>query len=105
DARPADLRDRRPSPLPAARPRRGRGTDLEGLLSGVPARPERDGRGRVPAGYRGLMDVDRVAEALAGAPAYRTRQVWEWAARGASSYAEMTNVPARERALLEEQVP
>src|SRR5207253_5035577 len=35
----------------------------------------------------------------------RTRQVWEWAARGASSYAEMTNVPAALRAELEARVP
>jgi 23S rRNA (adenine2503-C2)-methyltransferase len=51
------------------------------------------------------MDLDRASEALAHAPSYRLTQVWEWAARGARSYAEMTNVPARERALLEEQVP
>jgi 23S rRNA (adenine2503-C2)-methyltransferase len=51
------------------------------------------------------MDLDRAAEVLADAPAYRVKQVWEWAARGASSYAEMTNVPARERALLEEHAP
>jgi 23S rRNA (adenine2503-C2)-methyltransferase len=51
------------------------------------------------------MDLQQVTSALAGAPAYRTRQVWEWTARGASSYAEMTNVSARERALLEERVP
>jgi 23S rRNA (adenine2503-C2)-methyltransferase len=51
------------------------------------------------------MDLEQVTSALAGAPAYRTRQVWEWTARGASSYAEMTNVSARERALLEERVP
>jgi 23S rRNA (adenine2503-C2)-methyltransferase len=31
--------------------------------------------------------------------------VWEWAARGASSYAEMTNLPARTRVLLEEEAP
>ena len=29
-----------------------------------------------------------------GEPAYRTRQVWEWAARGAEGYDAMTNVPA-----------
>ena len=29
-----------------------------------------------------------------GEPAYRTRQVWEWAARGAGGYDEMTNLPA-----------
>ena len=32
-------------------------------------------------------------------PAYRAAQVWEWAARGAASYGEMTNVPAALRAL------
>ena len=51
------------------------------------------------------MDLDRVSETLGEAPTYRLSQVWEWAARGASSFAEMTNVPARERALLEEHVP
>ena len=39
------------------------------------------------------MNLDHVAEVLAGEPAYRVRQVWEWAARGATSYAEMTNLP------------
>ena len=34
-----------------------------------------------------------------GEPAYRARQVWEWAARGAASYEAMTNLP---RALREE---
>jgi len=51
------------------------------------------------------VDLDLVAEALAGEPGYRVGQVWSWAARGASSYAEMTNVPARTRAALEERVP
>ncbi len=51
------------------------------------------------------MDLDLVAETLAGEPSYRVRQVWEWAARGASSYAEMTNLSLRTRALLEEHVP
>ena len=51
------------------------------------------------------MDLDLVAETLAGEPAYRTRQVWEWASRGAASYAEMTNVSAQTRAVLEEHVP
>jgi 23S rRNA (adenine2503-C2)-methyltransferase len=51
------------------------------------------------------VDLDRVTEVLAGEPAYRTRQVWEWAARGASSYGEMTNLSAELRAQLEEQVP
>jgi 23S rRNA (adenine2503-C2)-methyltransferase len=51
------------------------------------------------------VNLDLVADTLAEEPPYRARQVWEWAARGASSYAEMTNVPARTRAVLEEQVP
>ena len=51
------------------------------------------------------MNLDLVEETLAQEPPYRTAQVWEWTARGATSYAEMTNVPARTRALLEERVP
>jgi 23S rRNA (adenine2503-C2)-methyltransferase len=38
-------------------------------------------------------------------PDYRTRQVWEWAARGASGYDAMSNVPARLREALAERVP
>src|SRR5712691_7165867 len=51
------------------------------------------------------MDLELVAKALAEEPAYRTRQVWEWVARGATSYGEMTNLPARVRRLLGETVP
>jgi 23S rRNA (adenine2503-C2)-methyltransferase len=51
------------------------------------------------------MDLDCVSEVLQDEPSYRVRQVWEWAARGASSYSEMTNLPARSRALLDERVP
>src|SRR5438067_5122087 len=51
------------------------------------------------------MDLDLVTEVLRDEPSYRTRQVWEWAARGASTYAEMTNVPTAARTLLEERVP
>ena len=51
------------------------------------------------------MNLDRVAEALAGEPDYRVRQVWEWAARGASSYDEMTNLPTPARARLAERAP
>ena len=51
------------------------------------------------------MDLDLVTSTLAGEPAYRARQVWEWTSRGAKSYAEMTNVSTRTRALLEEHVP
>ncbi len=38
-------------------------------------------------------------------PAYRARQVWEWMARGAPSYDDMTTLPKRLRALLEADVP
>src|SRR5919201_495787 len=43
--------------------------------------------------------------AALGEPAYRERQVWEWAARGADGYGEMTNVPAGVRDELERSVP
>ena len=51
------------------------------------------------------MDLELVAETLSADQPYRTRQVWEWAARGAASYGEMTNVSTGSRALLEERVP
>ena len=41
----------------------------------------------------------------AGEPPYRAGQVWRWAARGAASYAEMTNVPAGLRDRLAAAVP
>ena len=53
------------------------------------------------------MDVALLERTLdeEGEPAYRSRQVWEWAARGASGYAEMSNVPAALRDRLEAEVP
>jgi len=51
------------------------------------------------------VDLNRLDVALAGEPAYRARQVWEWTARGAHSYDEMTNVPALLRARLMAEVP
>ena len=51
------------------------------------------------------MNLELLDEALAGEPAYRARQVWEWTARGVASYAEMTNLPAGLRAELAERVP
>jgi 23S rRNA (adenine2503-C2)-methyltransferase len=51
------------------------------------------------------VDLDEISEVLHDEPPYRVRQVWEWAARGAATYTEMTNLPARSRALLEERVP
>jgi 23S rRNA (adenine2503-C2)-methyltransferase len=43
--------------------------------------------------------------AHAGEPPFRARQVWEWAARGAGGYDEMTNLPLTLRAQLAERVP
>jgi 23S rRNA (adenine2503-C2)-methyltransferase len=51
------------------------------------------------------MDLDLVTGLLADEPAYRATQVWEWVARGATSYAEMTNLPTEARALLGERAP
>jgi 23S rRNA (adenine2503-C2)-methyltransferase len=53
------------------------------------------------------MDRALLAGALAeaGEPAYRASQVWEWLARGACSYGEMTNLPAALRSALSESVP
>jgi len=51
------------------------------------------------------VNLDLVSDALADEPRYRVDQIWQWAARGASCFAEMTNIPARTRALLAEQVP
>jgi 23S rRNA (adenine2503-C2)-methyltransferase len=53
--------------------------------------------------------VDRVlldsTLAEAGEPAYRASQVWEWVARGARDYGEMTNLPAALRERLAAEVP
>ena len=53
------------------------------------------------------MDLVRLEQALAerDQPAYRARQVWEWAARGAAGYNEMTNLPAPLRDDLAAEVP
>jgi 23S rRNA (adenine2503-C2)-methyltransferase len=53
------------------------------------------------------MDLTLLQEVLAarGEPAYRTGQVWEWAARGAPGYDAMTNIPVRLRAGLAHEVP
>ena len=53
------------------------------------------------------MDVVALEAALAerGEPRFRARQVWERATRGAADYDEMTNVPARVRRALADEVP
>src|SRR5205814_853475 len=40
-----------------------------------------------------------------GEPGFRAGQVWEWAARGACGYDEMTSLPARLRRALADEVP
>ena len=53
------------------------------------------------------MDLELLEHALRerGEPAFRARQVWEWTARGAPSYAEMTNLPRALREELASAVP
>lgn len=51
-----------------------------------------------------LALLDRVLTER-GEPAYRARQVWEWTARGVSSYEAMTTLPKALRASLAEDVP
>ena len=53
------------------------------------------------------MDLALLERTLAdsGEPPFRVRQVWEWAARGAGGYDEMTNLPLTLRARLAESVP
>src|SRR5690242_7279281 len=53
------------------------------------------------------MDLVLLGRALAdrGEPAYRARQVWEWAARGAPSYEAMTTLPKALRTSLADEVP
>jgi 23S rRNA (adenine2503-C2)-methyltransferase len=40
-----------------------------------------------------------------GEPSFRAGQVWEWLARGCSSYGEMTNLPEPLRRRLEDEIP
>jgi 23S rRNA (adenine2503-C2)-methyltransferase len=53
------------------------------------------------------VDLVRLAETLGerGEPAYRSRQVWAWAARGVAGYEEMTDLPARLRTALGHELP
>src|SRR4051794_17706891 len=53
------------------------------------------------------MDLQLLDATLAdlGQPSFRSRQVWEWTARGAAGYDAMTNVPAGVRSALEQRVP
>ncbi|MGC2373623.1 MAG: 23S rRNA (adenine(2503)-C(2))-methyltransferase RlmN [Solirubrobacteraceae bacterium] len=53
------------------------------------------------------MDLQLLDRSLAanGQPAFRARQVWEWATKGATGYEQMTNLPAPLREWLAENVP
>jgi 23S rRNA (adenine2503-C2)-methyltransferase len=53
------------------------------------------------------MDLAVLDQALAerDQPAYRGRQIWDWTARGAGGFEEMTNLPAALRADLARDVP
>jgi 23S rRNA (adenine2503-C2)-methyltransferase len=53
------------------------------------------------------VDLALLEKTLAdrGEPRYRARQVWDWTARGAASYDEMTTLPKSLRALLADAVP
>ncbi len=53
------------------------------------------------------MDLELLQRTLddAGEPVFRARQVWAWAARGASGYEAMTDLPAALRARLAGEVP
>jgi 23S rRNA (adenine2503-C2)-methyltransferase len=53
------------------------------------------------------MDLLLLNERLAAdeQPGFRAHQVWEWAARGAGSYEEMTNLPLELREQLAGEVP
>jgi len=53
------------------------------------------------------MDLKLLDQTLAshGQPPFRARQVWEWAARGAGGYEQMTNLPAALRETLASEVP
>jgi 23S rRNA (adenine2503-C2)-methyltransferase len=53
------------------------------------------------------MDLQLLDQTLAdrGEPRFRARQVWAWAARGASGYQEMTNLPGELREELARELP
>jgi 23S rRNA (adenine2503-C2)-methyltransferase len=53
------------------------------------------------------MDLELLEQTLAGngQPAFRARQVWEWAAKGVAGYEQMTNLPGALREWLGENVP
>ena len=53
------------------------------------------------------VDLEALDQLLAarGEPAFRATQVWQWLAKGATSYEEMTNLPAELRNTLDAELP
>jgi 23S rRNA (adenine2503-C2)-methyltransferase len=53
------------------------------------------------------VDLEQLQQTLAarGEPPFRARQVWAWAARGASGYEQMTDLPASLREALARELP
>jgi 23S rRNA (adenine2503-C2)-methyltransferase len=80
------------------------------LRDGVGAEVDHSGQPTVTpraGGYADRVDLERLDAFLtdAGEPAFRRRQIWDWTAGGAAGYEEMTNLPARLRAVLAAEVP
>src|SRR5205823_5004307 len=76
-------------------------------ISGVGLVTVSERRSITVPGYRERMDRDLLAAFLSdrGEPAYRARQIWDWAAGGAAGYEAMTNVPVALREALAAAVP
>ena len=51
-----------------------------------------------------MATVERTLGDL-GEPSYRARQIWRWAAQGAADFQSMTDLPAKLRASLDDQIP
>src|SRR5207245_6432785 len=74
------------------------------------AMPRRRARGTwqdASAATIASMDIELLEQTLArhGQPRFRARQVWAWAARGAVSYEQMTDLPAWLREALASELP
>src|SRR5947208_15504749 len=60
-----------------------------------------------PAAKLSPVDLELLESRLAegGEPRFRADQVWEWTARGAGSYEEMTNLPGELRERMAGELP
>ena len=107
--RPRRRSARRPRRAPHREARCARRRGSYGALRGPPRNPycpiHPD---RMPVRQTFLrMDLKLLDDRLATTeePPFRAHQVWEWAARGATSYDEMTNLPLELRERLAGEVP